>query len=106
MQSGLFSSDPQQPWRAEAAALAALTPEALAEAMQHRDGNALAGFAGRVGLLRRLGEVARDNPAVFGSPARLGNLYDHLSQDSSSPGSTRGPGGNGRVKPGHDEAQL
>ena len=45
--------------------------------MQHRDGNALAGFAGRVALLRRLGEVARDNPAAFGRPARLGHLYDY-----------------------------
>ncbi|HXC29294.1 MAG TPA: URC4/urg3 family protein [Stellaceae bacterium] len=77
MQAGLFSADPAQPWRADATALAALSPDALAAAMQHRDGNALAGFDGRVALLRRLGEVARDNPAVFGRPARLGNLYDH-----------------------------
>jgi hypothetical protein len=77
MQSGLFSADPAQPWRADATALAALPSQALARAMQHRDDNPLAGFAGRVELLRRLGEVARDNPAVFGRPARLGNLYDY-----------------------------
>jgi hypothetical protein len=77
MQSGLFSADPARPWRADATALAALSPQVLAEAMQHRDDNPLAGFAGRVELLRRLGEVARDNPAVFGRPARLGNLYDY-----------------------------
>jgi hypothetical protein len=75
----LFSADPANPWRADAPALAALHPEALAAAMQRRDGNQLAGFAGRVELLRRLGEVARDNPAVFGRPARLGNLYDYWS---------------------------
>ncbi|MFZ2006459.1 MAG: DUF1688 family protein, partial [Stellaceae bacterium] len=69
MQAGLFSADPAQPWRADATALAALTPEALAAAMQYRDGNTLAGFDGRIALLRRLGEVARDNPAVFGRPA-------------------------------------
>jgi len=79
MQQGLFSADPANPWRGDALALAALRPEALAAAMQHRDGNALAGFGGRVELLRRLGEVARDNPVVFGRPARLGNLYDHWS---------------------------
>ena len=79
MQQGLFSGDAADPWRADAAALAALDPEALANAMQHRDGNPLAGFAGRVVLLRRLGEVARDNPDVFGRPARLGNLYDYWS---------------------------
>ena len=84
MQAGLFSVDPEQPWRADATALSALTPEALAAAMQHREGNALAGFAGRIELLRRLGEVARDNPAVFGRPARLGNLYDHWWESGSS----------------------
>ncbi len=77
MQAGLFSADPAQPWRADATALAALTPEALAAAIQYRDGNTLAGFDGRIALLRRLGEVARDNPAVFGRPARLGHLFDH-----------------------------
>jgi hypothetical protein len=79
MQAGLFSADPEQPWRADGAALTALSADALADAMQHREGNALAGFGGRVELLRRLGEVARDNPVVFGRPARLGNLYDHWS---------------------------
>ena len=84
MQAGLFSADPARPWRADAAALAALTPEALAEAMQHREGNALAGFDGRVALLRRLGEVARDNPEVFGRPARLGSLHDYWSRQGAA----------------------
>ncbi|HML09364.1 MAG TPA: DUF1688 family protein, partial [Stellaceae bacterium] len=78
MQAGLFSFDPALPWRADATALAALNPEALAATMQHGDGNALAGFTGRADLLRRLGEVAGDNPVLFGRPARLGNLYDHF----------------------------
>jgi hypothetical protein len=90
MRQGLFSLDPANPWRADAPALAALRPEVLAAAMQHRDGNQLAGFAGRVELLRRLGEVARDNPAVFGRPARLGNLHDYLVSSSSPPGLARG----------------
>ncbi len=84
IQAGLFSADPARPWRADAAALARLAPEALAQAMQHDDGNALAGFAGRVALLRRLGEVTRDNPAMFGRPARLGNLYDYWSGQGSA----------------------
>jgi hypothetical protein len=84
MQAGLFSADPAQPWHADAAALAGLNPQALASAMQHRDGNALTGFAGRVELLRRLGEVAVGNPAVFGRPARLGNLYDYWSRRSDT----------------------
>jgi len=83
MQAGLFSADPAQPWRADAAALAALSEDALARALQHRAGNALAGLAGRAALLRRLGEVAADEPAVFGRPARLGNLFDHFSTTPS-----------------------
>lgn len=84
MQQGLFSDDPARPWRADAAALAVLPSSALARAMQHRDDNSLAGFDGRVELLRRLGEVARDNPAVFGRPARLGNLYDYWSRQGGT----------------------
>jgi len=84
VQAGLFSADPAQPWRVDASALAALSPEALAQAMHHRDDNALAGFAGRVALLRRLGEVARDNSTVFGRSARLGNLYDHWRKEGAT----------------------
>jgi hypothetical protein len=104
MQAGLFSADPANPWRADAAALAALTPAALAAAMQHREGNALAGLDGRAMLLRRLGEVVSANLAVFGRPARLGNLFDYFI--SSWPGLTRPswkPAPDPRVKPGDDE---
>ncbi|MGC2414236.1 MAG: DUF1688 family protein, partial [Stellaceae bacterium] len=38
--------------------------------------NALSGLEGRAHLLRRLGEVAAARTETFGSPARLGNLYD------------------------------
>ncbi|HWD59420.1 MAG TPA: DUF1688 family protein [Stellaceae bacterium] len=86
MQAGLFSADPARPWRADAAALAALDGDALAAAVQHGAGNALAGFDGRVALLRRLGAAAGDNPAVFGRPARLGNLYDFWSRSGTALG--------------------
>jgi uncharacterized protein DUF1688 len=76
MQSGLFSADPKTPWRADAAALAQITPERLAGAFQHATGNELVGFAGRAALLRRLGEVCAASPSLFGAPARLGGLYD------------------------------
>ncbi|MBV8504860.1 MAG: URC4/urg3 family protein [Alphaproteobacteria bacterium] len=77
MQSGLFSADPGKPWRADAAALSRITPQALARAFQHAPGNELAGIAGRAALLRRLGEVCAAHPAQFGTAARAGNLYDH-----------------------------
>jgi hypothetical protein len=77
MQAGLFSADPGQPWRGDVAALAAMSAERLGHAFQHGPGNPLAGIDGRALLLRRLGEVAAAQPALFGSPARLGNLYDY-----------------------------
>jgi hypothetical protein len=77
MESGLFSADPQLPWRADAAALAGLAEADLARAFQHGPGNELLGLPGRVRLLRRLGEAAARRPDLFGRPARLGTLYDH-----------------------------
>jgi Protein of unknown function (DUF1688) len=79
MQTGLFSADPASPWRADAKALVLITPESLARAFQHAAGNELVGLEGRALLLRRLGEVCVASPALFGTPARLGRLYDHWS---------------------------
>lgn len=76
MQAGLFSADPANPWRADAAALMQMTAERLGAAFQHAADNPLEGLEGRALLLRRLGEVAEGAPALFGSAARLGNLYD------------------------------
>jgi hypothetical protein len=76
MQRGLFSADPANPWRADAPALARITPAGLAAAFQHHPGNELLGLAGRVALLRRLGEVCGADPTRFGAPARPGNVYD------------------------------
>ncbi len=80
MQAGLFSADPAQPWRADAAALAALAAERLGQAFQHGADNPLAGLEGRALLLRRLGEVVAAQPDVFGSPARPGNLHDYWAR--------------------------
>jgi hypothetical protein len=77
MQAGLFSTDPTEPWRADAAALSRITPEALARAFQHAADNELAGIEGRAALLRRVGAVCAACPAAFGAAARPGNLYDY-----------------------------
>lgn len=77
MEAGLFSADPDCPWRADAAALRELREADLAHAFQHGPGNELVGIAGRAALLRRLGEAAAARPDLFGAPARPGNLYDH-----------------------------
>jgi hypothetical protein len=83
MEKGLFSSDPHNPWRADAAGLSALSTDALARAFQHTHTNSLVGLAGRTRLLRRLGEVSTRLPQLFGTPARLGNLYDYWASSGS-----------------------
>jgi hypothetical protein len=82
VQSGLFSANPAEPWRADADALARVTTEGLVRAFQHSAGNELVGIDGRAALLRRLGEVCKISPSVFGAPARFGNLYDYWSAAS------------------------
>jgi hypothetical protein len=77
MQQGLFSADPVARWRADAGALARLTPQRFAHVFQHGPGNELPGLEARAALLRRLGEVCADDPVRFGTPARPGNLYDY-----------------------------
>jgi hypothetical protein len=84
-ESGAFSSDPSQPLRADAARLAEITAEDIAVGFQVSADNPLLGLDGRAGLLRRLGEVVRDNPAVFGGKdtPRPGGLFDYLCAHSS-----------------------
>ncbi|MGH7062528.1 MAG: DUF1688 family protein [Stellaceae bacterium] len=77
MQRGLFSADPDNPWRADAAALARLPAALLAAAFQHGPGNELPGLEHRAGLLRRLGEVCAGDRLRFGAPARPGHLFDY-----------------------------
>jgi hypothetical protein len=86
MQAGLFSADPDDPWRADAAALAAITAERLGDAFQHAPDNPLLGVDSRAAMLRRLGQAITKMPEVFGKPARLGHLYDYwLPQRATLP---------------------
>jgi hypothetical protein len=79
MQAGLFSADPATPWRADAEALLRISDQQLARAFQHGAHTELVGVAERAALLRRAGKACLASPALFGSPARLGNLYDFWS---------------------------
>lgn len=74
--SGLFSSDPGDPLRADAAALRALDTASLADAFQVCPDNPLVGLTGRVELLRRLGTQLAAHPDVFGPHGRPGGLFD------------------------------
>ena len=77
--AGLFSSDPERPLQADAAGLRGLVADRLAQAFQVRSDNPLVGLDGRVTLLRRLGEVLAEQPAVFGTQVqRPGGLFDML----------------------------
>jgi hypothetical protein len=65
---GLFSSDRQQPLRADAAALMRISDAALAAAFQDGPDNSLPGLAGRAALLRNLGKQLQGG--------RIGDLLD------------------------------
>lgn len=81
---GVLSDDPTNPLRSDAAALTRIQPQHMAEAFQVNAKNALVGLEGRAALLAQLGSVAAATPAVFGTPARLGNLFDTLSDHASN----------------------
>jgi hypothetical protein len=77
---GAFSADPNDPLRVDAAVLAQLTAEQLAQGFQATDANPLVGLDGRAALLRRLGALASEKPDVFArhDSARPGGLFDHI----------------------------
>lgn len=77
--SGVLSDDAGRPLRSDAAALSRLAEDTLAQAYQVTPSNPLVGLAGRAALLQRLGAAMTARPDIFGTPARLGNLYDALA---------------------------
>ncbi|MFE0748197.1 URC4/urg3 family protein [Gordonia sp. NPDC058843] len=77
---GLFSSDPAQPLRVDAAGLSRITADSLGAAFQVGPDNHLTGLPGRVDLLRRLGAALSRRPEIFGPDARPGGLFDHLTR--------------------------
>ena len=82
--AGVFSADPTCPLRADAAALLRVETVTLVAGFQVGNDNPLVGIEERAELLRRLGAVAIATPAVFGTPARLGNLLDYLRGHSTA----------------------
>ncbi len=77
---GVFSANPADPLRVDAAVLARLTPAQLIEGFQVTDDNSLVGLEGRAALLRTLGNLVVDNANVFArdDTARPGGLFDHF----------------------------
>jgi hypothetical protein len=79
--AGLFSSDAERPWQADAVGLSQITADSLAQAFQVNDQNPLVGIAGRAALLQTLGQVLQQNPTYFGCDTpRPGGLVDYWLQ--------------------------
>ena len=81
-ESGGLSNDPNDPARADAAALRRINATGLNQAFQVGDINPLLGADGRASLLNRLGAAVEARPDLFAiadSP-RPGGLFDALAQ--------------------------
>ncbi|MGR0188797.1 URC4/urg3 family protein [Azospirillum aestuarii] len=82
--SGGFADAPvHAPLRADAATLSTMTGTALARSFQAGPDNPLVGLEGRAALLRRLGSALTAAPDLFGTPGRVGNLYDTLKAQAT-----------------------
>ncbi len=75
---GLFSSDPKHPCRADAEGLTNLSADRLAAVFQVRADNPIIGLGSRAALLRRLGVAIAKHEKIYGAPARVGGVFDHL----------------------------
>ncbi|KDR74811.1 hypothetical protein GALMADRAFT_249696 [Galerina marginata CBS 339.88] len=88
-ESGLFSSDPDQPYRVDAAGLENVTPDKTAAAMQVSNSNPMVGIDGRASLLFNLSKALKASPEFFGVDGRPGNLVDFLEVESKLEDDTR-----------------
>ena len=80
---GELSADPDDPLRTDAERLAGCEEHTLARVFQAGADNPLVGLRERAALLRRLGSLLQDHPAIFGTPARLGHLFDYIAAHAS-----------------------
>lgn len=85
-EQGLFSSNPHNPFQADAEALSGLTLQSLESGFQVSSDNPMVGLEGRLALLSRLGAVLRRPSQAFGggAQARPGNLVDGLTGGAAS----------------------
>ncbi|KAK4544287.1 hypothetical protein LTR36_004497 [Oleoguttula mirabilis] len=75
--TGLFSSNPDQPFQVDSGGLKRLTVERMAKGLQVSSENPMDGLEGRTSLLIRLAD-ALQNQEIFGPEARPGNMLDYL----------------------------
>jgi len=82
---GVFSSQADYPWQADASGLQGLTQAALADAFQVTTANPLVGLPGRTAVLRALGTAVAGAPQYFGTDGpRPGHLFDYLCAHTSA----------------------
>lgn len=81
--SGAFSSDPEHPLRADAEGLKNITHHDIEAAFQTGAGNPLVGIEGRAALMRALGAALENRHDLFGTPGRIGHMYDILKARAS-----------------------
>lgn len=82
---GIFSSNPEFPWQADATKLASLELSELATGFQVTSENPLVGLTGRLNLLQKLGQVLTQYPEYFGTePQRPGNLASYFVNSCQS----------------------
>lgn len=78
---GLFSSDANNPYQADATGLKNINADTLAEAFQISDDNPMSGLEGRIELVRSLANILEKHPDIYGTEApRPGNMLDVLYQ--------------------------
>ncbi|MCC6647170.1 MAG: DUF1688 family protein [Polyangiaceae bacterium] len=75
-EAGLFSDDPGDPLRVDAARLARLRVADVARGLQVDDSNPMDGLDGRAALLASLGAALAAETTVFGASGRPGGLFD------------------------------
>jgi hypothetical protein len=80
MEAGAFSARRDEPWRADAARLAALRADDIASGFQVSETNPLIGAQGRADLLARLGRIVAADPVfALADDPRPGGLFDLLA---------------------------
>ena len=70
----MFSGDKRNKFQVDKEGLKGLTVEKLAQGLQSKPGNEMAGLEGRAQLLIRLGQALEEKREFFGESGRPGNM--------------------------------
>ncbi|KAK0652585.1 hypothetical protein B0T16DRAFT_427009 [Cercophora newfieldiana] len=85
---GLFSGNKNNKYQVDKEGLQQLTVEKLAQGLQSKPGNEMAGIEGRAQLLLRLAKALAEKKEFFGEDGRPGNMLDHILSHPSTQASS------------------